>query len=332
VQRLSLRFLLALLVLTNVLPAQSGPTRRGTPPRVNLDFSTAEAILLEAWDDARALPRLTVAKADRARLAWLETNLQGPIPVNPFKAGRPDFQEAEAMRTFLNQGGAVNGLSLRLTGSQAALWRWGAAKARAGGWAVPERQAWEDRLTAPDMHFLFRESALRHALCFALAEQDEARFSELRERWGDQVNELFPSFQRAFALLGASLPALRIFGMPDLRPQEESLGTRYRHLRIEGPPKDGALPVLPKDHAWLLPTRRGSLPLDEADLDPESLAEAQGLKPRLPGTPGGYFLAPCRDSLETHALVLFPVLIDLDEAGRVTKIQMGDAARAARLK
>lgn len=325
--RLSLRFLLALLALTNLLSAQAAPG--ASARRAKLDLSTAEAILLEAWDEARSLPRLTVAKADRAQLTWLEKNLQGSVPVNPFQGGHRDFLEAEAMRAFLLKGGAVNGLSLRLTGSQAALWRWGAARARAGGWAVTERHAWEDRLTAPDMHFLFRESALRHALCFALAEQDEARFSELRERWGDQVNELFPSFQRAFALLGAPLPVLRIFGMPELSPLEESLGSRYRRLRIEGSPKEGTLPVLPKDQACLLPTRRGALPLDESELDAESFAEAQSLKARLPATPTGYFLAPCRASLETHALVLFPVLVDLDETGRVTRIQMGDAARVA---
>lgn len=328
--RLSLRFLLALLVLASCIQAQSGPPRSGASPRTVLELATAEAILLEAWDDARTLPTCTVAKADRPSLAWLEGNLRGSAPSNPFKAGRREFREAEAMRTFLGQGGPVNGLSLRLLGSQAALWRWGATRARAGAWAVPERQAWEDRLTAPDVHFLFREYALRHALCFALAEQDEARFTELRERWGDQVSGLFPSFQRAFALLGAPLPVLRVFGMPDLRPQDESLGTRYRHLRIEGLPKEGALAALPKDQAWLLPTQRGTLPLDEADLDPESLQEAQALKAHLPADATGYYLAPCRDSLETHALVLFPVLVDLDEAGRVTKIQMGDAARAAK--
>lgn len=287
-----------------------------------------ETILMEAYDEGRPIPELP--PRSKPELRWLRSALKaapGQPPASPFPTGSPEDREAKALLAWTHQGGDPSGLSLRLTGSQALLWRWASARTRAGKCPAPGRQAWEDRLLRPDIHPLFREFALRHALCHALAEADEGRFGVLKDRWEGESPALFPGFQRAFALLGRPLPRLRLWSLPDLEPFEESLSARgFRRLRIE--PAEGTAPLAapPEGMARILPTREGYLAADAASLEGVSLDEAQALARRTPSGTRGLFLAPSRASLEAYGLTFFPALLELDAQGQVLNIRLGDAA------
>lgn len=293
----------------------------------------AESPLLEAFDEGLPIPELPAKPAPEPSLRWLHDALRNEAlkPTSPFAKGTPEFEETRALLAWLGKGSEPAQLSLRLTGSQVLFWRWGAARARQGGWDRAARQAWEDRLLQAGVHGLMREYALRHALCFALADKDELRFASLKARWEEEAPRLFPGFQRAFALLGRPLPRLRLWALPGLSGLDESLaGKGFRVIRIEVPPEGGPLATPDPDTAWLLPSREGQVEANAAELDPATLLEAQGLAARTPAGARTLYLAPSRASLETYGLTFFPARLDLDSEGLVKGIYLGDAARAKR--
>jgi len=175
-----------------------------------------------------------------------------------------------------------------------------------------------------------QDSALRHALCFALDEGDGERFARLKERHEETFPEVIPKFQNAFALLGAPAPVVPLWSLPGLEPLTVSLGSLGgTRVRMEADPGKG-LPALAPGTVWVVPTRRGSQPAGSSTLEGDSLAEAERLVPRLAGTGRTAYLAPVRAMFETFALMYFPIEFELDPRGWITRIRMGDAALAKR--
>jgi hypothetical protein len=187
--------------------------------------------------------------------------------------------------------------------------------------------AWEDRLLAKDGPLLTRGYALRHALCFALAEADENRFASLKAHASNDLQSLFQSFQRAFALLGGPAPSLRLWKLPGLDAVEgpfSELGAKSFWIY----PDSGATPHLPTGTLWIVPTKEGLHRIKETYLDSISLKEGQALSERLKREGVTAYLAPSREAMEAYALCFFPILIHMDEKGMVRQILMGDAAPA----
>lgn len=293
----------------------------------------AEAQLLEFFDEptpSGPLPQPKVPPRDRPALAWLEAALRQEIPENPFPRKSIGHREAEALRALWRLPGdqrpqALAALPLNMAGTRLALWRWGKALDRRG--EVPQRLRWqwEDRLLEPTGPLLIREYALRHALCFALAEGDEARFADLKAHWSGDSPEIFQQFQGAFGLLGGLSPRFRFWTLPGLIPQEGGL-ERFGPAGVWIAFDEGPAPGLPPGVAWIIPTPTGDLKDQEPSLDAASLSEGQRLSSRLEAAGRRAYLAPSRSPLENLALVFFPVLVELDGTGRITRIRMGDAA------
>lgn len=312
---------IALLFSCLLLGAQAAPP----------EAQAGESALLEAYDEGQPLPPLPTRPRPSRELRWLDAALRAdpahPVPPSPFGPTGPHAREVKALLKAIQDGSAPAGLTLRLTGSQLLLWRWGQARVRKGLWNTEARQAWEDFLLQPQHHGLLREYALRHALCFALAEKSEARFAALKTRWEEDVAGHFPRVQKAFALLGQPLPRLRFWSLPSLDPLEDSLSSRgFRQLRLAPAEPRGPLSPAQADTAWIIPTDEGRVPQDEATLDSLTLFEARALAARCPEGSRNLFLAPSRESLENYGLMYFPALITLDSEGRVASIRMGDAA------
>jgi len=301
-----------------------------------LSLPEAEAQYLEAWDlgtKGMAMPR--VAPGDQPALKWLAAAATQALPVNPFPRGGVPWREAEGLRRFL-QGdperwaSELRALRLTLGGSYLALWRWGQPLVRGGRLDKDLRQQWENKLLEDRGPLVVRESALRHALCFALDEADGGRFAGLKDRLEDDFPELFPKFQNAFALLGSPAPVVHLWSLPGLEPLTVSLaGLGGVNVRLEADPGEG-LPVLAPDTVWVVPTRRGSQPASSSELEDESLAEAQRLIPRLETAGRTAYLAPVRAVFENYALMYFPIQVALDAQGWITGVRMGDAALAKR--
>ncbi|HWQ07828.1 MAG TPA: hypothetical protein VN436_01930, partial [Holophaga sp.] len=254
------------------------------------------------------------------------------LPGNPFPKGR-DWQEAERVRGVLKAAPAqwrarLKGADLRLAGSYLALWRWGQRQVRRGAMGKELRIAWEDRLLEPRSPQIVRGYALRHALCFALAEADAGRFGSLKDRLGEAIPDYFVQFQNAFSLLGAPAPVVRLWRLPAMEAVEVSLAQLGgRQLRIESDPGTGLLD-LPEGTAWVVPTLEGSQPPGASSLEGASLEEARRLVPRLEAAGRTAYLAPVQGDLALYALMYFPIRIDLDAEGLVLRILMGDAALA----
>lgn len=291
---------------------------------------------LDAWDlreGNRPLPVPVVARGDRAALKWLVAAANQALPANPFPSGSPAWREAEDIRRLLLAPKNAWAKSLKErpfveSGSFLALWRWGQPKARNGNLERPLRHLWEDRLLEAGSPGVVRGLALRHAFCFALAEGDTERFSTLKDRHEDDFKDLFPGFQRAFALLGAPAPVVHLWSLPGLTSVDlplSSLGGRRLRFEMD-PGKD--LPVLPPGTVWIVPTTEGRQPDASSYLEGSSLEEAKRLVPRLQAAGRTAFLAPSRSVFEAYALMYFPIQIELDEAGNIRRILMGDAARA----
>jgi len=292
----------------------------------------AEDALLQAWDEGAPLPRPAVRPKDRAAVAWLRANLArgpGKLPTNPFPAGTAEAAEAQAWLAFLKAAGETQAaqlkeLPLRLAGTQAGLWRWGQAATLAGRLAPAQRRIFEDRLASSPTPGL-RSLGLRHALCFALAERDEARFAALRDTYAFIEGELIEPFQRLFSLLGGPSPRFRLHGLPGLQYQDldlADLGGR----RIWMMPAQAALPVLPEGVAWIIPSMQGAQSYREADLGPGAKAEAEAVAGRLQTANRRAWFAAGRDQFQGLGLQFFPILIELDPEGRIQAIRMGDAA------
>jgi hypothetical protein len=221
----------------------------------------------------------------------------------------------------------LQALTLRHTGTALALWRWGQAQVRGQAFSTSLRQAWEDRLLGAGPA-LTRSYALRHALCWALAERDEARLLALRTQTHGEAEGLMKTFQRLFALLGAPSPVLRLWALPQLEYQDLALDRlQAAHIWI-CPVEEGALPPLPSGTAWIIPSATGDLDERDASLSGAVLTEGQALAARLQAANRQAHFAPSRTAFEALGLAWFPILIELDTAGNIRTIRMGDAAPA----
>jgi hypothetical protein len=294
----------------------------------------AENALLEAFDLGGPLPdapALTGAAA--LPYQWLRAAASfdpaQALPESPFATG-PERQEAEALRRLLQLPkarlrGALKLLPLRESGTALALWRWGQLKVRAGAFDAPTRRLWEDRLLGAGPA-LIRGYALRHALCWALAERNLARFSTVKAKAGEDGGEIMTGFQRLFGLLGGPSPELRFWTLPGLDYRDlrlDALGARRVWIR---PAENGPLPELPTGTAWIIPSPSGSLDERAASLSGASLNEGEALASRFRLDGRSAFFAPSGAAFAQLGLVWFPVLLQLDAKGNLRSIRMGDAA------
>jgi hypothetical protein len=313
------------------LPALQTPPAIAAPAPTSPDAQNA---LLEAFDWGNPVPQAPKLKGMAAlEYQWLRAAatfdpLHG-VPANPF-AGGHGRKEAEALRRLLKApkdqvASELKALSLKESGTALALWRWGQVQVRTGAFDTGLRRAWEDRLlrTGPA---LTRGYALRHALCWALAEQDEARFSGIRSTGDPDSVETVKGFQRLFGLLGGPSPELRLWSLP---------GLGYRDLRFDQlgtsriwicPVEDGPLPGMPADTGWIIPSTAGGLGEREASLSESLQSEAKAIADRLQSASRSASFAPSRSDFESLGLAWFPILIELDAKGAIKSIRMGDAA------
>jgi hypothetical protein len=294
----------------------------------------AENLLLEAFDWGQALPPIPKLKGSAAlHYRWLRAAATfdpgNGLPASPFATGH-ERMEAEALRHLLTLpkeqlGNALKALSIRESGTALALWRWGQTQVRKGRLAGGTRRCWEDRLlaTGPAMT---RGYALRHALCWALMEQDEARFLAIRALAKTASGEYLNGFQRLFGSLGGPSPALRLWTLPVLEYQDLRLdqlgGTRIWICPME----EGPLPELPANTTWIIPSASGSLGEREASLSESLQAEGGALAGKLRPEGRVAYFAPSRNAFESLGLAWFPILIELDLNGNIRSISMGDAA------
>lgn len=291
-----------------------------------------EERLLEAYDWGRPLPEAPKGPGGAAH-RWLRAaatfDPRAGLPANPFPPGGA-HREVEALRKLMKP--SADGLAARLTalplrqsGTALALWRWGQLQVRAGRFSAEARHAWENRLLAQGPA-LTRGYALRHGLCWALADKDEARLAAIKAQAVPEVDSVVTGFQRLFGLIGGPAPDLRLWSLP---------GLDYQDLRLDqlGAPRvwicpvgDGPLPDLPGSVAWIIPSTEAGLDARSASLPEGLLEEGRGLATRLRAAGRTAHFAPSRGAFEALGLAWFPILIDLDAQGHVQAIRMGDAA------
>lgn len=314
-----------------MMPALPALVLLAAPPQTVQPLPQAEATLLMALDDGKPLPDLQVAPADRPGLAWLTSVAQHPVPRNPFPAGSRGDREVRALEALLRvpapSPAALARLDLAWAGSHLRLWKEGQRRIRQGLWGMELRRAWEDRLLDLDGPSVVRGWALRHALCFALAEGAERRYGDLRDAWGDAAPDLFRAFQRAFGLLGAPAPRLPLWTLPGLEAAEVTLADHPGiRMRLEPPDQDPLIPP-PGVDLWIVPSEGGLQPAEEPFLRGAELKEARTWAERFRRAGLTGYLASSRAPFERLALVYFPVEMEVDAQGRVAAIRMGDAAR-----
>src|SRR5512133_470921 len=288
--------------------------------------------LLEAYDWGRPLPEAPKGPGAAAH-RWLQAaatfDPQREVPANPFPSGAA-HREAEALRALMKVprtrlAPRLAALPLHQPGTALALWRWGKTQVREGRFTPAVRRAWEDRLLAKGPG-LTRGYALRHALCWALADQDEARFASLKARADEAAEPVVSQFQRLFGLLGGPSPVLRLWALPgqdyqDLRFDE--LGVRRLWIL---PATEDPLPDLPADVAWIIPSLDAGRDDRSASLPGGLLAEAQALSARLKAAGRTARYVPSRAAFEGLGMAWFPILIELDGQGNIKAVRMGDAA------
>lgn len=312
-----------------VLPPAPPPSVQTAPP----SRPDPVAGLLHAFDWGQPLPDAPGLRGEAAlRYRWLREAASfrpGTLPADPFPAG-PDHQEAEALRTLLRMppSGLARPLAvlpMHLPGTALALWRWGRRQVRTGAFAPAVRMAWEDKLLASGPP-LVQGYALRHALCWALAEHDEGRFARLKAAHQPMAESTFALFQRLFGLLGGPSPVLRLWTLPGLAYHDVRLGELGARRIWVCPPEAGPLPALPPDVAWIVPGASGTQDPANATLDPDDLREGRALAKRFESAGRKAFFAPSRADMERIGLVWFPALVVLDRKGFLEDIRMGDAA------
>ncbi|OQA32901.1 MAG: hypothetical protein BWY56_02160 [Acidobacteria bacterium ADurb.Bin340] len=314
--------------MLSVLPALVLLAAPSHPP---LALPDAEMLLLSALDEGQALPDPKVAPRDRAGLAWLRSVALDEHPRNPFAKGSRGDREVRALEALLREPcpspEALAALDLAWAGSHLRLWKEGQGRVRQGLWHAGLRRAWEDRLLELDGPAVVRGWALRHALCFALAEGSENRFAALREAWGDALPDLFVDFQRAFGLLGGPAPTLPLWTLPDLTATELVLAERPG-IRVRVQPAEGGTLTVPAGaDLWIVPSRRGDQSVEDPFLRDAELREGQAIAERFKQAGLKGFLAASRQPFEERALVYFPVELQVDAEGCIASIRMGDAAR-----
>ncbi|MDP2874976.1 MAG: hypothetical protein Q8O00_02255 [Holophaga sp.] len=292
-------------------------------------LANATTQVLEAYDVGQSIEPLPIVKQkDRRALEWLQACLSDAIPRNPFLKGSRFYKEAEALRALLQSSPAdfdslLGTFKPTLAGSHAALWRWGQAHSRQGTFMVLQRHQWENILLNSSGPSTISGLALRHSLCFALAEGDETRLATLKANIGDELPNFFQPFQRAFALLGGPAPRLYLWALPELEARDLSLSRIGPRIYIS--PID--LPA-PTDATWVVPALATNLSSDQSSLEGDNLKEATEVAEQMRSLGRKGFYAPSRAPLEALALFYFPIDIRLDAAGMITSIRMGDAAYA----
>lgn len=310
-------------------PAQVQPP---APPPVPL--AEAAARLLDAYDqggEGAEPPEEGVAPADRPSLRWLRAAMAQDLPGNPFPRGSAPWKEAEALRALLQapaerRGEALGRVTLLETGSQLALWRWGKGLSRAGALPPPLRSAWEDALLGAPLPTLVSAYALRHALCFALAGDDLARFAELKAKFASQAPEQILVFQRLFGILGTPGPPFALWRLPEMTAESRGLGALGGGrvwIRFLEPM---AIPALPEGTVWLIPMEKPQDAPPGAPAPTPNAVAAEVIQRLGPGRRA--WLSPVPEDLEAEGLSLFPVLLEF-EGGNLRRIRMGDAAPAA---
>ncbi|MBS1767084.1 MAG: hypothetical protein JST05_06750 [Acidobacteria bacterium] len=307
-------------------PPQSKPAQvisQIAIPRKSVPLAQAEASLLAALDSGLAPKGESgLAPKDRAAYQWLlsaATWQPGAALAIPFPRGA-QAREAAAWSAFLAKDeGDPTALPLTLSGSRLLLWSWMRERDRHAPLPKATRAAVEDRLLegGPDT---LRGWALRHALCFAVAEKDLTRFTALKANRMDMAPDTFTSSQSLFALLDGPSPAFRLWRLPDLAYDDTPLGSLGARSVWICPP---GIPV-PQGAAWIIPSATGGQNGREADLDPGMKAEARALLPELHGRAAWF--AASKETFESYGLQWFPILIELDEDGNLRSVKMGDAA------
>lgn len=309
--------------------AQPAPTLKAEKP---LPRAEAESRLLEAFDEGNPIPPLRVAPKDRQSLLWLRQAAEGTARKNPFPKGSKAHGEAQALLDLLQATpetweARLKRLPLALTGSHLALWQWGKTQVKSGRMGPALRVIWEDRLLhgeAPTLKGL----ALRHSLCWALSDLDESRFATLKARHGAEGGAIFPEFQGLFGWIGGSSKVFRFWKLPQLLYADLRLD-QLGGARVWICPDDKDLPQIPPGTAWIVPSMEGLTGATDPSLSPRDQAEAEALSSRLQAAHLQAWFAPQRRDWEAAGLAYFPILIELDEAHRITKIRMGDAAPTA---
>ena len=303
-------------------PRQAVISQIATLPKAPT-LADAEAILLADLDSGlppRATPGL--GPGDLPAYRWLASaaawKAGTPIPV-PFGHGAA-LKEARAWKAFLEHGqGDPGALPLKLAGSRLYLWMWLRDRDRKDPLPKARRQALEDRLLDGGPETL-RGWALRHALCFAVADHDLARFTELKAARRSQAPEAFTGVQALFGILGGPSPIFRLWRLPDMTYDDTTLGDLGASKVWICPP---GIPV-PPGAAWVIPSSNGAQSGREAELDPGMKVEAKALLPELKGRTAWF--AASKQAWEAYGLEWFPILIELDGNGNLTSVRMGDAA------
>ncbi|HJU83405.1 MAG TPA: hypothetical protein VJ600_04275 [Holophagaceae bacterium] len=310
-----------------LLPLPAPPPAIQTPAPSEQTYADAESVLLDRLDLGQPLGMAPALRGrERAAYQWLRsaaTWKAGPAPAATFPPGSPEYREEETLRALVHgplpSPTRIKSLSLSLGGSRLLLWQW--LKAHRSRMAAPVRQAVEDRLAEPGPEIL-RGWALRHALCFALAERDQDRLGRLKGMYGVQSRDLFAGFQAAFAMLGGPSPVLRMWRLPELDYRDQGIGDlgsrRVWMAPVDAPP--------PPDSAWVIPSGTGLMGERESMLRGDELKEAEALAARFKADGRQAFFAASARDWEKQGLAYFPILIELDASKNIIAIKMGDAA------
>lgn len=316
------------------------PMIQATSPVVPLNEAVEQVMQdFDGEDPAAPLRDPAVPRADRPSLKWLRSAALSEIPENPFRKGTHAWAEAEALIALLKSGRTqaetADPLLLKLRvhepGTAMALWRWAKRQERLQAWSPAVRRTWEDKLLAKSVPSMLNGYALRHALCWALAEKDEARFAALKAAWGQESPSLFASFQGLFGWFGGISPEVRLWKLPGLEYQDRRLDTLLaidggRPKRIWISPDIGSLQKMPAGTAWIVPSATGTQNSNESGLNQAEQSAGTPLSATLAAARRQAYFAPSRAEFEALGLVLFPALIELDPKGAITDIRMGDAA------
>ena len=299
---------------------QAPPSSTPAPAPSLADAEDAFLLAFDAGTEAPPAPELSAP--DRAAYEWLQRAAAwktGAAPVSPFPKGSAADREAQAWRAFLASGkGQPAQLPVGLSGSRVLLWSWLRERERHGPLPEAQRRRLEDRLLAGGPAVI-RGWALRHALCFTVAERSLARFSALKAHYGADATDTFSSIQALFGMFGAPSPAFRLWKLPDLTYQDGTLadlGARRVWICPPGHP-------VPEGAAWVIPSESGDQNEREAALNSDQKAEAEKAA-QAAGRPAWF--AASRQTWEAVGLQWFPILIDLDAKGNVAGVRMGDAA------
>lgn len=303
--------------------AQVSVPKADTAPKTPSE-EDREQNLLSALDAGEPLLRpANIPVPDQPAFDWLWNAAAWKpgmkAPASSFPKGSKAEHEAQAWRAFLASGEGAAKLPLSQSGSRLLLWEWMRNRDRHAPLPKHARRAIEDRLLAGGPSII-RGWALRHALCFAIAEKDGARFAALKIAHGAESPETFGSAQALFGVLDGPSPVFRLWQLPGLHYQDATLGQLGARKVWICPPGI----AVPDGAAWIIPSQSGVLNGREADLSSGMKEEAKALTPELKGRAAWF--AASKTEWEAIGLNWFPALIELDGSGNITRVRMGDAA------